>query len=53
MEPADIRIVAGTPFRYEESKSTFISLLEEIIIHPEFDQNTLENNIAIGFVRYK
>ncbi|CAO1386858.1 unnamed protein product [Diamesa serratosioi] len=46
----DIRIVAGTQFRYEESKSTFIGLLEKIIIHNEFNRDTLERNIAVGYL---
>lgn len=50
VKPTDIRIVAGTQFRYEESKSTFIGLLEKIIIHLQFDRKTLENNIAVGYV---
>lgn len=51
VEPTDIRIVAGTQFRYEQSSSTFIGLLEKIIIHPDFNRNNLESNLAIGFVR--
>ena len=47
----DIRIVAGSQYRYEDTRTTFISILEKIVIHPEFNSNTLESNIAIGFVR--
>ncbi|CAO1383660.1 unnamed protein product [Diamesa tonsa] len=51
VKPTDIRIVAGTKFRYEESFSTFIGVLETIIIHPEFNRTSaFESNIAIGIL---
>jgi len=51
LEPEEVKVVGGTQFRYNEESTTFVETLDKILIHSNFSRSSLENNIAIGYVR--
>lgn len=50
MEPNHVRVEAGTQFRDEQNIIPYKTILEEIIIHPNFSRSSLEGNLAIGIL---
>lgn len=50
MEPNQVRVVAGSQFRYDMDEVRYHEVLDDIIIHENFSRSSLEGNIAIGIL---
>jgi len=51
LKPGEVRVVAGSKFRLDKELITYSEVLEDFLIHENFSRSSLENNLAIGFVR--
>lgn len=49
--PVELRIVAGTRYRYDDAEAK-VSTVEKLVIHPDYSIASIPNNIAVIFVSF-
>lgn len=51
LNPEEVRVVGGSSFRLDDQNS-YSGVLKDIYIHEDFSRSSLENNVAVGHVRF-